>query len=1106
MESFLLFVVLVVLIVRWGILSRRYAGMEERIEMLVRSKIEPNEITRLIKRITQLEDTIADLKRGRVVVEAEPAQSPRPESAPMEAEPRPGQAPVKPANQSHPAPKPAVAPAIAPVVPPVMAPEPLQPESEPLAPPPHAPVLPPPIAPLRPPPPAPRPVPLIPEPARPSRTGAEWEALVGGNWFNKLGILIIVVGIALLLGYAFPRMGPASISAVALTLSFTMLVSGVIVERREHYVVFARGLIAGGWAGLYFTTYAMQALDAAKVIHNPVLGAILLLAVATGMVMHSLRYREQTITGLAYFMAFVTLAITQVTALSVIALVPLAGSLLVIAYRFEWPGMALFALAATYATCASKPDNGSPLWSAQTVFATYWLLFEAYDLLRARRRSNHPSEQAILPFNALGFVTISYAKWSKAAPDDLYLLAIGVAVAYLASTILRAVLRPPASFPAEIGTLERIFSGGFEGPITLAAAGSAAAAILKLHGQTVNNVLLAEGEALFLSGLFFRQDYPRRLAATLFAALGVKFFVTDIPNAGSVTVMGRTLHDWTPSAVLAALLFYVDRALRKLDVSYGYAASALLALIICYDVPLRYMGIGCLGFGAVLFFVGWRLRLPDFRIQGYLGGTVALVGIAIYQQRILDGSASPLLPAWISLALAAAAAFGAALVALRSAADRLTDGEREKLEFAASAIASAASAAFLWKVVPDSYLGPAWMALAIVVLELGLRRWPPEFRWHAQLLAALGVGRVLFFIVLPLHSIAETGERIAIGCAALVAYLFAARMFVASPDEVDPVESRHVVDAASACGSLFVLLEMWALLDPVLVAPVWALFALLLIGTGFRLKLPALRMQGHAVAVCAVGRLFAANFDAAYRLPTVAVVIAAHYYESWRYRRMRARLAQWESLLDRPYLYTAAGLIACLLYRELHPQFVEIGWAFATLTLLIAGRMLDLGDLRYQSYGLAILTFGRALAMEFSTRQVFASTEERIVAGAVVVACLFVAQLLIPKERQERLLYSLLATALATTVLFQEVSGSMLTVAWGIEGAVLLGVGFPLRDRTLRLSGLVLFLVCVGKLFLYDLRALETLYRILSFLVLGLILVGVSWVYTRFREQVQRYL
>jgi uncharacterized membrane protein len=79
-------------------------------------------------------------------------------------------------------------------------------------------------------------------------------------------------------------------------------------------------------------------------------------------------------------------------------------------------------------------------------------------------------------------------------------------------------------------------------------------------------------------------------------------------------------------------------------------------------------------------------------------------------------------------------------------------------------------------------------------------------------------------------------------------------------------------------------------------------------------------------------------------------------------------------------------------------------------------------------------------------------------------------------------------------------------VAWGILGLALLGFGFPLRDRILRISGLALLLACILKLFSWDLRHLETVPRIFSFIALGLILVGVSWVYTRFRERVSKYL
>ena len=51
--------------------------------------------------------------------------------------------------------------------------------------------------------------------------------------------------------------------------------------------MFARGLIGGGWAAVYFTTYAMHALPAAKVIDNPYLASVLLLAVASAMILHS---------------------------------------------------------------------------------------------------------------------------------------------------------------------------------------------------------------------------------------------------------------------------------------------------------------------------------------------------------------------------------------------------------------------------------------------------------------------------------------------------------------------------------------------------------------------------------------------------------------------------------------------------------------------------------------------------------------------------------------------------------------------------------------------------------------------------------------------------
>src|ERR1019366_3887930 len=243
----------------------------------------------------------------------------------------------------------------------------------------------------------------------------------------------------------------------------------------------------------------------------------------------------------------------------------------------------------------------------------------------------------------------------------------------------------------------------------------------------------------------------------------------------------------------------------------------------------------------------------------------------------------------------------------------------------------------VWRLVPGEYLGIAWLALALVMLEAGLRGWPGEFRGLSILVGILGVARVASF---------DLSSRLALVSSGLT-YAFALR----ARKEAD----GRVLDVATWPATLFLLAGLNALL------PAWAI--------------------SPAGALVALGL---AEFDR---------------------RSLRAQ----------------AMLVS------------EIGSLH---------RMYD----------------------------------------------------------------SLLATFLLGALIFHEVTGSVLSVAWGVEAVALLAAGFALRDRVLRLSGLALFLICTLKLFFWDLRNLDTLPRIVSFIVLGLLLVAVSWVYTRFRDQVQRFL
>lgn len=72
-----------------------------------------------------------------------------------------------------------------------------------------------------------------------------------------------------------------------------------------------------------------------------------------------------------------------------------------------------------------------------------------------------------------------------------------------------------------------------------------------------------------------------------------------------------------------------------------------------------------------------------------------------------------------------------------------------------------------------------------------------------------------------------------------------------------------------------------------------------------------------------------------------------------------------------------------------------------------------------------------------------------------------------------------------------------LSVLWTVFAAGLIFLGIVRKSALLRWEALALFALVVGKVFLYDLSSLERFYRILSFLVLGVLLLVVSFLYQR---------
>ena len=83
----------------------------------------------------------------------------------------------------------------------------------------------------------------------------------------------------------------------------------------------------------------------------------------------------------------------------------------------------------------------------------------------------------------------------------------------------------------------------------------------------------------------------------------------------------------------------------------------------------------------------------------------------------------------------------------------------------------------------------------------------------------------------------------------------------------------------------------------------------------------------------------------------------------------------------------------------------------------------------------------------------------------------------------------------------RELGQLLLSALWALTGVAALVVGLRRDDRALRLGSLALLLVTVGKVFLYDLAALTSLYRVGSFIGLGLLLLVAAGIWQRMRPR-----
>jgi len=321
------------------------------------------------------------------------------------------------------------------------------------------------------------------------------------------------------------------------------------------------------------------------------------------------------------------------------------------------------------------------------------------------------------------------------------------------------------------------------------------------------------------------------------------------------------------------------------------------------------------------------------------------------------------------------------------------------------------------------------------------------------------------------------------------------------------------------------------------VADAWLVGGLILFELGLERNKLSLRLQGYVAFAASFLRIFFVNLNAAGnpgeispRFYSVVPLALGFFYAYWRLHEGSHGLNESERKFRAADVYCWLGTItfAALIRFELEADWVAGAWAALAFALLAIAWRSERGVFLYQASVVAVGVLSRTVLHNFYERTYLpvSGWESRWVTVGTTVALLllslpFAFQLRKKNEpseetgllrlvqsvvRRPEQLFFFIAVGLLTVLLAIEMRHGMVTLSWGVEGVAVFVLALWLGQRSFRLTGLGLLLLCVGKILLVDVWGLDPRDRYLTFIVLGAALLLVSFLYTRNREALRQYL
>lgn len=215
---------------------------------------------------------------------------------------------------------------------------------------------------------------------------------------------------------------------------------------------------------------------------------------------------------------------------------------------------------------------------------------------------------------------------------------------------------------------------------------------------------------------------------------------------------------------------------------------------------------------------------------------------------------------------------------------------------------------------------------------------------------------------------------------------------------------------------------------------------------------------------------------------------------------------------------------------QLDVKWITIGWATEAAVLFAAGFKLDHRQFRFMAAGVLLITIIRALIVDsFLPSPHVLLFNERGLAYAFVFAAIVICvrgyradRELHPQEKDFRSFFGVIGVFMGLWFLSFEgrefwqnlpigtgyegiknhriAQSFSLSAVWGLYGFSWFAYGAWQKRRPIRLLALTILAATVSKVFLVDLSFLEAVWRIVSFLGLGVLTLAVSYYYQNVRQ------